>query len=527
MKKILFSILLFLFASSKEMSQYLTESFNESSYFTTWATAIISTAAPNIPLSNNSLRQIVHISASGEYLRLKLSNKLGKTNLEIKEIIISDSVAQGTGEINVNTLTPVTFKGENGIIIPSGEEIYSDTVSYNLKSLSDLAISFYFGETPERISGHTNSKTYSFIEEGNKINEQTFSNENKIDHWYFISAIEVVSNPPKKTIVCFGDSITDGAGADIDKNNKWPDFLSLKLHLNKETSDIAVVNKGINGNKITTQGIERYSYDVLDIKGVTYIMVLYGVNDINLLNATSSDVISAYKQIIKQAHENNIFIFAGTILPYGNFFRWTEERENYRQEVNKWIRNTKPEEGGFDAVFDYDELLKDPNDETKLLKIYDSGDGIHPNSEGNSKIVQSIDNLELFTKNPNFNDETKDKEIKLIDIIGVKFKLNFEIKKDEEINVKITGNCIGSKGFRILANKEDEKSSEYYYTGKIEKGKFEISIKLKVYEDSNYIVIRRPISTINIDNIILDSIEVSFEDKNQMFTSVDECIFIK
>ena len=68
MKKILFSILLFLFAS-KEMSQYLTESFNESSYFTTWATAIISTAAPNIPLSNNSLRQIVHISASGEYKR--------------------------------------------------------------------------------------------------------------------------------------------------------------------------------------------------------------------------------------------------------------------------------------------------------------------------------------------------------------------------------------------------------------------------------------------------------------------------
>jgi hypothetical protein len=102
-----------------------------------------------VPLSNNSLRQIVHVSASGNNLRLKLSNKIGKTNLEIKEINIADSKSQGTGEIIINTLTYFTFNEEKGVIIPPGKDIYSDTISYNLKPLSEIAISIYFGETPE------------------------------------------------------------------------------------------------------------------------------------------------------------------------------------------------------------------------------------------------------------------------------------------------------------------------------------------------------------------------------------------
>ena len=522
MKNLFFFTLIIIFSLSKMIVQSQGQNnFDEQSYFTTWATAILSTENPKKELSNNSIRQIIHISASGENIRLKLSNKMGKTNLEIKEITISDSTSQGTSEIDLKTLTTLTFNGDKGVIISAGNEIYSDLVPYPLKALSEIAISIYFGETPQNLSGHPGSRTFSFIEEGNKIHNEVFSRENKIDHWYFISALEVSSNPPKKTIVCFGDSITDGQGSSNDKQNRWVDLLSIKLQLNKETSDMAVVNKGINGNKITTQGIERFSYDVLDIKGVSFIMVLYGVNDINLLNATSSEVISAYKQIIKEAHKKNLFIFAGTILPYGNFFRWTEERENYRKEVNNWIRNTKSEDGGFDAVFDYDKIIKDPNNETNLLNEYDSGDGIHPSPEGYIKMVQAIDNLELFTKEPHFNENIK--EIKLIDKIGIKFKLDFNIGKDEEIDINIKGNSEGSNGFRILTNnKEGKKTSDYYFTGKIEKGEFEINIKLKIYEDSNYIVIRRPISTINIDNIILDSIKVSYGEVNNIFTSSDE-----
>ena len=129
------------------------KSFDESTYFTTWATAVYQTESPKIELTNNSIRQIVHISASGDNLRLRLSNKVGKTKLEIKEATIADSLTQGTGEILTNTLTALTFNGgKTSIVIPPGEELYSDTISYSLKALSEVAISIHFGETPENLT---------------------------------------------------------------------------------------------------------------------------------------------------------------------------------------------------------------------------------------------------------------------------------------------------------------------------------------------------------------------------------------
>ena len=127
---------------------------------------------------------------------------------------------------------------------------------------------------------------------------------------------------------------------------------------------------------------------------MTYIIVLIGINDIGS-NLNSSQIISAYKQIIEEAHKNNLFIYAGIILPFGNCKKWNKEKEIIRQEVNDW----KSENGGFDAKFDFDKLIKDPNDETKIFKEYDRGDGLHPSPEGHKKIVEAIDNLELFTKN--------------------------------------------------------------------------------------------------------------------------------
>ena len=167
--------------------------------------------------SNNSLRQIVHVSASENNIRLKLSNKLGKTNLEIKGINIADSKSQGFGKIDSNTIAYFTFKGEKEIIIPQEQEIYTDTISYNLKPLSEISISIYFGITPDILTGHKSSRAYSFIEEGNRISNEKFSNNYKIACWFFISAIEVSSLAIKKAIICFGDSITDGSGSTLNK----------------------------------------------------------------------------------------------------------------------------------------------------------------------------------------------------------------------------------------------------------------------------------------------------------------------
>ena len=379
--------------------------FDESTYFPIWETATQAFTSHEIDINNFSIRQIVRVSLAGEKVRLKISNKEGQNNLEIRKACIADLVAKS--EVDLKTMKFLKFNGKYNVNINKGEEVYSDTISYSIKALSDIAISIYFGKVPQEISGHLLSRTYSYFEKGYKIRKRLFSNKKKISHWYFISALEISSNLTKKIIVCFGDSITDGASGTSDARNNYPDILSSELHKNEITSDISVLNKGIDGNRITTQGILRYEDDALNIKGVKYIVLLFGVNDINALNSTSSEIIPIYRTLIKKAHERNIFIYAGTILPFARYktkrTKWNKEKEKERKDVNKWIRTTKPDKGGFDAFFDFDKLMKDPKDEKFLETIYDCGDGIHPSLKGYQKMVEIIcSDLSLFTKIPKF-----------------------------------------------------------------------------------------------------------------------------
>ena len=489
----------------------------EDTYSTTWASSQYLTESNNLPpisLSNNSIRQIVHISISSPTIRLRFSNRLGESDLEIKGVTIANSVSQGSGEVDTLTLTTVTFEGKEEVAIPAKTEIYSDPFYYPLKVQSEVAVSIYFGKMPEKLTSHAGSRTFSFIEKGNKIKNKKFTAQYKTAHWYVLSAIEVSSSPAKKVAVCFGDSITDGRGSTNDKQNRWTDVFSKRLYLNDRTMDVGVVNAGIGATLLLGEAQERFERDVLDIKGCTYIVVLYGVNDIIFSNAKTEDLINGYKTLIYKAHQNNKAIYGCTILPFGGMSQyWSEEKEKIRKEINEWIRKSGENKQGFDAYFDFDKITKDPDDETKLLADCDSGDGIHPSPHGYVKMAEAIDNLKLFTVEPNFADAD---ELEVVNKIGIKYKLDFSLEQDEKVTIKVKGRCEGSNGFRILLNNEEgKKTSEYYYTGKIEKGSFEFEVKLKAEDVCNYIVIRRPLSTINIDKIVLTSVEVEAESGKQ------------
>lgn len=53
------------------------------------------------------------------------------------------------------------------------------------------------------------------------------------------------------------------------------------------------------------------------------------------------------------------------------FYLWNKKKEKVRNEINEWIRRTKPIKGGFDAFFDYDKELKSPKNETMVKFIED------------------------------------------------------------------------------------------------------------------------------------------------------------
>ena len=379
---------------------------NEQNYIcSTWANTlalITKDSYPPINLSNNSLRQIFKISMGGEKFRIKISNKYGNDSLEIKSISIAKSHSQGTGQIELNTIKKITFDNNEFISIPKGEEIYTDIFNYNFPSESEIAVSIYFGKIPSELTGHKFSMTNSFIEEGNKINEEKFSSEHKTAHWFFISNIDILSSKPIKGLVCFGDSLTDSRFSTIDKQERWPDFLFKKLK--NEKIDIAINNQGLSGSFLSTMGIDRFEDDVLKQKGVKYVIVLYGINDITKLNLKENLVIDCFKKIIKKAHEANMLVFGGTITPFKGYRLYSEEKNNIRNKVNEWIRSCKKINDGFDEYIDFDLVIRDSNDIAQIKRKYNSGDGAHLNSLGYEKMIEAFNDLSLFN-NYSFNFE--------------------------------------------------------------------------------------------------------------------------
>jgi lysophospholipase L1-like esterase len=130
--------------------------------------------------------------------------------------------------------------------------------------------------------------------------------------------------------------------------------------------------------------------------------VLEGINDIGLPGAfalpaeevSADEIIDGLQQLIERAHERRLMILGGTLTPFeGTTFPgyYTPAGELKRQTVNAWIR-TKAD---FDAVIDFDQVVRDPSHPTRLLPAYDCGDHLHPNDAGYQAMADSI-NLKFF-----------------------------------------------------------------------------------------------------------------------------------
>jgi len=368
----------------------------------TWATSpMAENRDANTPdFTDATLRQIVRVSVGGKKLRLRLSNAFGRTALSIASAEISlptDGSALGAAE-------PATlkFSGRDGVVVPAGAVILSDPLDLPLPALADVAVTLRLQEAPETITGHPGARATSWW----RKTSAAPGDWQRVDRWYFITGIDVETESPPRAVVLLGDSIIDGYGVRPATHQRWSDELSRRLRADPATADIGVLNHGIGGNRLLRDGLgpnilARLERDVLAQTGVRWLVVLAGINDIGARLdarkkgepfASAEDIIGAYEQIVVRAHSAGIKVFGATITPYtGADFYWTEDGEADRQKINAWIRAS----GRFDAVIDFDAVLRDPNDPSRLAAAFDSGDHLHPSMAGYVEMGRAVD-LNLF-----------------------------------------------------------------------------------------------------------------------------------
>ena len=202
----------------------------------------------------------------------------------------------------------------------------------------------------------------------------------------------------------FGDSITDGALSAPDANRRWPDDLFQRLHADKKTANLSILNEGISGNRLLYDGagpnaVARFDRDLLAQSGVKYLIVLEAINDIGRIpkagdpesTVTAANLIFAYSQMITRAHQYGIKVYGATLTPYVGAKYASAAGEQVREAVNQWIRTP----GNFDGVIDFDKATQDPANPTVFSSTADSGDHLHPADAGYKVMSDSID-LKLF-----------------------------------------------------------------------------------------------------------------------------------
>jgi lysophospholipase L1-like esterase len=372
----------------------------EDCWIGTWVSAQQLTEPRNLPpapgLSNNTLRQVIRVTLGGSKLRVQLSNIYGSSPVTINAAHLA--MLTGASAIDPATDRALTFQGAPSITIQAGEAVYSDTLDFDVKPLSNLAVSIYFGDTSSNVTGHPGSRTTSYIQTGNAVTAIDMKSGAKTDHWYILSGIDLWLDDSYACVVTLGDSITDGRGSTTNGNNRWPDNLAWRLQANPDTAKIGVLNQGIGGNAVVSGGLgptalKRFEHDVLGQNGVRWVIILNGVNDIGGSRSpkVATDLIVAYEQFIDKAHAHDILVYGVPILPIGGSMYDSKEHEASRQAVNKWIRTS----GKFDAVFDLDAAVRDPANPNRLLPKYDTGDHLHLNVAGYKKMAEAID-LDLF-----------------------------------------------------------------------------------------------------------------------------------
>lgn len=405
----LFSLILFTSFAQAEVKK--------SQWITTWAASpqkvwnkdfVFPTNIPD-QISNQTIKQISQISLGGEAVRLVFTNQYGDQPLYIDKTTVG--LIKGES-LKSKSAYPVYFSGKLKAQILPGKQLISDPIQLPVPDHEQLMVNTFIQKPTVFKTFHWDAKQTSWLITGNQTtNLNTPSSAKKTTARLLLSAVEVKPKRKAHVVAVVGDSITDGATATLDANARWTDFLAKRL----SPHQVAVINSGISGNRLLTDGmgdsaLKRLNSEVFQYSGVKTLIVLVGINDISWPGTafapkqqipTFEALTQGYKRVVDEAHRQGIQVIEATLLPFSgalpntpldNYYQ--PNKDKLRQLINRWIRTSHT----FDGVLDLEQGLKDPKHPDRLNPIYDSGDHLHPNDLGNQQMANLVDVNQLLHK---------------------------------------------------------------------------------------------------------------------------------
>lgn len=351
------------------------------------------------------MRQTARISIGGERVRIVLSNAYGVQPLVIGAAELA--LAHSPAAIVAGSSHALRFDGQRGTVVPPGAIVISDPLAWPVAPLASLSISLYLPEITPTSTLHFDARQTACIATGDVAGQVELNAETRFTSRLFLSAVWVETAATARAVVVLSDSIADGDGSTLDANRRWPDGLAERL-LAAEGAPVAVLNQGISGGRVLANGmgvnaLARFDRDVLAQPGVDTLVLMLGLNDIGWPGGvldpaaalpTAASLTSAYRQLIARARAHGLRVIGATLTPFagalcdGPFaYFYDPAKESLRGQVNAWIR----EAGQFDAVIDFDAVVRDPQSPTRLRPEFDSGDHLHLQDRGYAAMAAHVD----------------------------------------------------------------------------------------------------------------------------------------
>ncbi|HEV7650880.1 MAG TPA: GDSL-type esterase/lipase family protein [Actinophytocola sp.] len=381
-----------------------------------WAASVAhgNAAGPSaVGLDNQSTRMIVHTSVGGNKIRIRLSNIHGEQAVQVGRATVAkpNTATPVLSDIDVASTRELRFNGAATATINRGAELLSDPIDMRLPDDQDLVVSVFFPTPTGPTTFHQTTRQTNFVGAGDLVaaaGGEGYTTE-QICCWFFLSGVDVLRQDAGGTVGVFADSLADGHGTTLNANLRWPDQLTDRLLKVKHGDVPGVLNFGLGGSRLNHEGQEhgdgefpgnlalgtnalaRLNEDVYSETGLHTIVLDLGINDIWMNDESADKIIASLRQINQQVRERGIQVIIGTLGPFNGLTVvgsvWSEQKEATRNAVNTYIREHRNE---FDAVVDFDKILRDPADPTKLKAEFDSGDHIHPNDPGSKAMAEAI-----------------------------------------------------------------------------------------------------------------------------------------